>query len=151
MQVVAWYDLFMDKQFPKIVVGCFIRNAKKELLLVKSYKWPGKWVVMGGHIEWGESIAEAVVREVKEEVGLTVAFDRVIEVAEFIFSPDFHDQKHFVGLQSECHVVGSDTPKLDNDEIQEVKYFPIEDAIKLGNILEVTKKTIQKMISDSRS
>lgn len=88
----------MDKQFPKAVVGCFILNDKNEILLVKSYKWPLKWVVMGGHIEWGETIADAVVREVKEEVGLEVKFVRVIEVAEFVFSPDFHDQKHFIGL-----------------------------------------------------
>ena len=135
----------MDKQYPKIVVGCFILNDKKEILLVKSYKWPLKWVVMGGHIEWGESIAEAVVREVKEEVGLDVEFVKVIEVAEFIFSPEFHDKKHFIGLQTKCRLVGNDTPTIDNDEIQEARWFPLAEAVKLENILPVTRKTIQKL------
>lgn len=138
----------MGKQFPKIVVGGFIVNDKREILLVKSYKWPGKWVVMGGHIEWGESIAQAVEREVKEEVGLEVKFVRVIEVAEFIFSPFFHDKKHFVGMQCECKVVGDSTPKIDNDEIQEARWFPLTEASKLANILPVTQQTIHKILTD---
>lgn len=135
----------MEKQYPKIVVGCFILNDKNEILLVKSYKWPLKWVVMGGHIEWGETIAQAVEREVKEEVGLEVKSIRVIEVAEFVFDPNFHDKKHMVALQSECHVVGDPTPKIDNDEIQEARWFPLSEAAKLDNILPVTQKTIQKI------
>lgn len=142
----------MTKQFPKIVVGCFILNDKREILLVKSYKWPGLWVVMGGHIEWGEKITEAVAREVKEELGLTVKFDHVIETAEFVFDPNFHDQKHFIALQSLCHVIGDTTPILDQDEIQEAKWFTINDALQLENLLPVTHNTIQKILSvDSRS
>ena len=117
----------MDKQFPKVVVGCFILNDKGEILLVRSYKWAGKWVVMGGHVEWGETIAETAVREVKEEIGLDVEFTRVIEVVEFVFDPGFHDKKHMIGLQSECHVIGNSPLVIDNDEIQEAKYFTLGD------------------------
>jgi nucleoside triphosphatase len=138
----------MDKQFPKVVVGCFILNDKNEILLVRSYKWADKWVVMGGHVEWGETIADAVAREAKEEVGLEVSFTKVIEVVEFVFDPGFHDKKHMIALQSECHVVGDPTPKIDNNEIQEAKYFSLTDAIELPDILDVTKKTIQKIISE---
>lgn len=139
----------MDKQFPKVVVGCFILNNKHEILLVKSYKWPGLWVVMGGHIELGESIADACAREAKEEVGLDVEFVRVIEVAEFVFDPQFHDKKHFIALQSECHVVGSETLSIDNNEIQEARWFPLAVASKISDVLPITKKTIQKIINVS--
>lgn len=101
---------------------------------------------MGGHVELGESIAETVVRECAEEVGLKVQFIRVIETVEFIFSPDFHDKKHFIGLQSVCKVVGDQTPKIDNDEIQEARWFPLTEAVKLENILEITRNTLKKLI-----
>lgn len=140
----------MDKQFPKAVVGCFILNDQGEILLVKSYKWPGMWVVMGGHIEWGEKIADAVTREVKEEVGLDVAFDKVIEVAELVFDPHFHNKKHFVALQSLCNVVGSTKPTIDNDEIQEARWFPLADAVKLTDLLEVTRQTIKIIIQTQK-
>lgn len=141
----------MDKQFPKVVVGCFIVNEQQEILLVKSYKWPGYWVVMGGHIELGESIASACERETLEEVGLEVKFTKVIEVAEFVFDPNFHDQKHFIALQSLCQLVGDPNPKIDNDEIQEGRWLPLTEALKLPNILPVTSTTIQKIISTSDS
>jgi len=136
----------MEKQFPKVVVGCFILNEKKEILLCRSYKWPNLWVVMGGHIEWGEHIAEAVAREAKEEVGLNVEFDRVIEVAEFVNDPAFHQSKHFVGLQCECHVVGDSTPQIDNDEIQEARYFPLQDAVNLPDLLPQTRHSLQVLL-----
>lgn len=140
----------MDKKYPEIVVGCFILNDKNEILLVHSYKWPGKWVVMGGHVEFGETIAETVIREVKEEVGLDVEFTRVIEVVEFVKSKEFHNpDKHFIGLQSECKLKGDVTPTIDNDEIQETKWFSLKEAVSLPNILEVTRNTIQKLIDRS--
>lgn len=138
----------MEKQMPQVVVGCFIVNDKNEILLVHSYKWPGKWVVMGGHIEWGETMAAAAEREAMEEVGLKVKFVRVIEIAEFIFDPDFHERKHFIAMQSECKVVGDATPKIDNDEIQEARWFPLKDAAEMPDILEVSRKTIKKIITD---
>ena len=140
----------MDKQFPKVVVGCFILNDKQEILLVRSYKWAGKWVVMGGHIEWGETIAEAVKREVQEELQLNVAFDQVIEVVEFVFDSGFHEKKHMVALQSQCHIVGSESATIDNKEIQEARWFPLADAVNLADILPVTKNTITKIINQAK-
>ena len=140
----------MDKQFPKVVVGCFILNDKQEILLVRSYKWAGKWVVMGGHIEWGETIAEAVKREVQEELQLEVVFDQVIEVVEFVFDSGFHEKKHMVALQSQCHIVGSESATIDNKEIQEARWFPLADAVKLADILPVTKNTITKIINQAK-
>lgn len=136
----------MDKQFPKVVVGCFIVNDQQEILLVKSYKWPGYWVVMGGHIEWGETIASACERESLEEVGLQVKFVKVVEVAEFVFDPNFHDHKHFIALQSHCRLVGDPKPEIDNKEIQEARWFPLGKALKLPNILPITKQTISLII-----
>lgn len=134
----------MDQEHPQAVVGAFIRNQKNEVLLVKSPKWPGHWVVMGGHIDYGESFADTVVREVKEEVGLGVLFDRVIEIASFIESPHFYKPAHMIALQCECHLTNEDqTPTLDNRELQESRWFSIEDALKLDNLLPETRHTLQ--------
>ncbi|GGS65155.1 hypothetical protein GCM10010156_25110 [Planobispora rosea] len=49
------------------------------MLLVRRGHPPGEglWSVPGGRVEPGESDAEAVVREVREETGLTVAVGRL--------------------------------------------------------------------------
>ena len=61
----------MDK-----TVLCYIEQDNKYLLIYRNKKKndlnEGKYLGIGGHIEPGESKEEAVVREVKEETGLTL-------------------------------------------------------------------------------
>jgi 8-oxo-dGTP diphosphatase len=56
-------------------VGAVIRDDKGRLLLIKRGHEPGAglWSLPGGRIEPGETDAEALVREMREETGLEVA------------------------------------------------------------------------------
>jgi 8-oxo-dGTP diphosphatase len=60
-----------------VAVGAIIRRGDA-VLLVQRGRAPaaGKWSVPGGRVEFGETLAAAVVREVQEETGLSVAVDR---------------------------------------------------------------------------
>lgn len=61
------------KTFPiKTTVTAFIFHQDKVLLI--KHKRIGKWLHVGGHVEEGEALDEAVRREVKEEVNLNVEF-----------------------------------------------------------------------------
>lgn len=58
------------------VVHLHVFNTKGELYLQKRPEWkdiqPGKWdTAVGGHIDLGETPEEALVREVREELGIT--------------------------------------------------------------------------------
>ena len=61
-------------------VGAVVHDAAGRLLLIRRGHDPsaGLWSVPGGRVEDGESEAQAVVREVAEETGLTVRPDRVV-------------------------------------------------------------------------
>lgn len=71
----------------------------------------GRWGLPGGAIEFGESIVEALHREVMEETGLTVEIGRLIGVYSH---PDFHqiitypdgNVFHFVSTCFECRPTG---------------------------------------------
>lgn len=68
-----------------IVCGAFIANEK--ILLVRRAphrKWsPNLWDLVGGHVEKGEGLDVALVRECEEEVGLTpLAFNPVATLFE---------------------------------------------------------------------
>ena len=52
-----------------IGVGVVIENSKGEILLQKR-KDNGKWAIIGGGMEIGESFEEAIRREAKEEAGI---------------------------------------------------------------------------------
>lgn len=58
------------------VVHLHVFNSKGELYLQKRPAWkdiqPNKWdTAVGGHVELGENVEQALMREVKEELGIT--------------------------------------------------------------------------------
>ena len=63
---------------------CLIRDEVGRVLLQLRTKkdWPG-WTLPGGHIEPGEDFREAVIREVREETGLTILNPKLAGVMEF--------------------------------------------------------------------
>lgn len=75
---------------PVLAVGAVV-IVNKHLLLVTRRNAPaeGQWAVPGGRVEAGESMTEAVVREVAEETGLVVECGSLVGWVERI-GPGFH-------------------------------------------------------------
>ena len=70
---------------PKIAVGTIIRVASGRIVLVKRAIEPGygKWVFPGGYVDRGEEITLAALREAKEEAGLDVRLDHLINIYSY--------------------------------------------------------------------
>jgi ADP-ribose pyrophosphatase YjhB (NUDIX family) len=70
---------------PKVAVGTIITDDQGRILLVKRAIDPGygKWVYPGGYVDRGEPVHGAAVREAKEEAGLDVRLDRLINVYSY--------------------------------------------------------------------
>ena len=67
----------------ELTVLCLIEDQNKILLQNRVKKdWQG-YALPGGHVEPGESFVNAVVREMKEETGLTVINPRLAGVKQF--------------------------------------------------------------------
>jgi len=104
--------------FPEPTVGALIVNQQGKILLARSHKWFDKYTLPGGHIEVGESMADAVRREVKEEVGLDVEVVEMLLAQEAIFAPEFYKKKHFIFIDFYCKSKDQQV-KLDQNEIQD--------------------------------
>ena len=67
----------------ELTVLCMIESGEKILLQNRIKKdWRG-YALPGGHVEQGESFVDAVVREMREEIGLTVVDPRLVGVKQF--------------------------------------------------------------------
>ena len=118
-----------EQQFPEPTVGVFIFNQKGEVLLLQSHKWPGAFVVPGGHVELGERIEEAAIREAKEETGLDIYDLEFINFQEFIYDPAFWKHRHFIFFD---YVAKTDnTDVVLNNEAQEYIWIEPAEALKL--------------------
>ena len=72
------------------VVHLHIFNSRGELFLQKRPAWkdiqPGKWdTAVGGHVDLGENIQQALVREAAEELGIDVSALQVESLGHYVF------------------------------------------------------------------
>ena len=137
-----------DKKFPRgveIVGSVIIENNQGEILLVKSAKWNNKWTMPGGHIEPGEKIAEALLREAEEEVGLKLKPGKIIAFGELINSKDFHRPAHFIYFDLLCGLADNQAVKLEERELNEYIWVLPLAALTMA-LAESYKETIEKYL-----
>jgi 8-oxo-dGTP diphosphatase len=70
---------------PKVAVGTIIRAADDRLVLVRRAIEPGYglWVFPGGYVDRGEELTAAAIREAREESGLDVRLDRLVNIYSY--------------------------------------------------------------------
>ena len=70
---------------PKVAVGTIIRTGDAGLVLVRRAIEPGYglWVFPGGYVDRGEDITAAAIREAREEAGLHVRLDGMVNVYSY--------------------------------------------------------------------
>lgn len=74
----------MSREIPvELTVMCMVYDGDRILLQDRAKPdWPG-YSFPGGHVENGESLTEAVIREVREETGLTIEHPVLCGVKDF--------------------------------------------------------------------
>lgn len=135
-----------DQMFPEPTVGGLVTNDEGKILLAKSHKWLGKFTLPGGHIEIGETMEEAVRREVKEETGLDVEVVQFLLHQEAIHSKEFYKDRHYIFFDFYCKTIGEPVVKLDQDELQDYVWVYPGAAYSL-DLDSFTTKTLDKFLS----
>jgi mutator protein MutT len=103
--------------------GVCIVNDKGEILLQKRSDNEELWGFPGGAVELGESIEEAMLREVKEETGLDVKVDGLIGVYSKYFAKYKNgDSAQTISYFFKCTALG-DKLIIDNKETFDLRFF----------------------------
>ncbi|MFI5043617.1 MAG: NUDIX hydrolase [Acidimicrobiales bacterium] len=110
-----------DVRRPEVCVGG-VAVSGNDLLMVRRGHGPGagEWSLPGGRVEWGETAAEAVVREVAEETGIDVLCGPMIDWVERI-----SDDHHFMILDFEVVLVDRHAMPEAGDDAAEARWVPV--------------------------
>ena len=106
---------------PEVCVGAVAVDDDR-LLLVRRGHGPaaGEWSVPGGRVEPGETLIEAVVRELWEETGLEGVCDRFVGWVERI-----DDENHFVIVDFAVTVLDPAAVPVAGDDAAEAAWVPL--------------------------
>lgn len=133
----------MAKQkYPEPTVGALVLDSSGNMLLCRSPKFRGKFVVPGGHVEVGETFEQALKRELKEETGLDIKVEKMLGFYEAIYPAEFHEKRHFIFFDFLCRLVGGRL-KLDGRELTEAVWIEPKKALKELDIEFYTRKSIE--------
>lgn len=103
------------------VDGIILKNA--QILLVKRaiYPFVGSYELPGGHVEYGETVENAIKREMKEELGISVKIKKLIGVySNLKRDPRYHTVAIVYLLKK-----GKGKIRL-SKEASEFKFFPLQ-------------------------
>jgi NADH pyrophosphatase NudC (nudix superfamily) len=110
----------MDKV--NLIVGVVVYDQDSRLLLCRSKaNAVGSWLILGGHLELGETLIDCAKREVMEEASINVEEVALLNVLESIYSEDINPQKHYVMLNFSARATSTEF-KLSNEHT-ELRWF----------------------------
>lgn len=131
----------------ELTVLCLIRRGDEYLLQDRVKKdWKG-FTLPGGHVEPGESIVDAVVREMKEETGLTVKNPKLCGVKQFPISGESGENGRYLVF---LFVADKFSGEIVSSEEGTMHWVKIEDLQKV-NLVSDFKELLDVMLDENLS
>lgn len=126
-------------------VGGAIINNKRQLLITlrgeKARNEKGTWEIPGGSVEFGETLQEALKREIREELGIEIKVIELLDICDHIISSE---SQHWVSPTYICKVAKG-TPKiLEPEKCEKFGWFTLKEASNLPLSI-VTRHDIKEL------
>ena len=115
------------KDYIGIGVGAFILNPHSHVLLMKrgplSKNEVGSWIIPGGAVNFGETLRQAVVREVKEEIGVEIELDGQIPAIDHLIPGE---KQHWVTNIFPAHITTGIPQVKEPGKCDEIGWFAMD-------------------------
>jgi 8-oxo-dGTP diphosphatase len=123
-------------------VGALIVDEEGRLFLARrgprAKNERGLWEFPGGSVEYGETLAEALVREMLEEYGIEVAVGELLDVVDHIL-PD--EGQHWVSPTYICTIVSGEPRILEASKCSEIGWFPPDEMP--DDLTQITRTNLE--------
>lgn len=110
--------------FIGVGVGAIIVNDLGQLFLARrgamAKNERGCWEFPGGSVEFGETLAEALKREMREEYGIEITVGELLDVADHILS---EESQHWVSPTYICSIQSGELRIVEPEKCAEIGWF----------------------------
>ena len=130
----------LDECEYNVGVEIWVFNDNKLLMTKRSLNksHPGEWEVPGGCSKSGETSIDTVIRELKEEIGISINNDDFKLIDTIIY------KKQFVDVYVSNKIIDLDKVILHIDEVYDIKYATKEDFFKMVENNEVVRSVYNR-------
>jgi 8-oxo-dGTP diphosphatase len=113
----------MEHKSPRLTVDGAIIKDKKLLLIKRNINpYKNKWALPGGHVEYGERVEDAVIREVFEETGLKGEITKIIGVYS---DPKRDPRGHTITIVFMMNIISGELKS--GDDASDARFFYMDD------------------------
>lgn len=118
----------MDDLMIRVGVGAMIFNGRDEVFLAQrgpaARNERGCWEFPGGSVDYGETLAEAIHREIQEEFGMSIKIVAQLHVADHILPAE---NQHWVSATFIAYANGDEPEIREPHKCSAIGWFPIDD------------------------
>jgi 8-oxo-dGTP diphosphatase len=110
---------------PKVGAGILLVDESGRLLLTLRRRPPeaGCWSIVGGKLDYLETLEQCAIREALEEVGAAISIESLLCVTDHLVPAE---GQHWVSPAYLARVSSLDTRNREPDKTQEVRWFPFD-------------------------
>lgn len=126
------------------IVIIFIENSEGKFLFQKTSKEKGsEWATTGGHVKSGQTSEQAIVEEVKEELGIDISSDNYKLIDSSIFGISFMDVYY---LKRDIDIFELNLQEEEVDSVEWLSISEVQDMIKNGNLRKGNISGFEKIV-----
>ena len=116
----------IDRDHPRVGVGVLLVDAHNRVLLTLRSRPPesGCWSIVGGKVDFLETLEQCAIREAYEEVGLQIRLIRLLCVTDHCLP---EEGQHWVSPAYLGEVLAGDARNCEPHKTREVRWFPLSD------------------------
>jgi len=113
-------------------VGALIYNDEGKILVTqrgpKAKNERGLWEIPGGSVEYGETFEQAITREIREELGITIRVKSLHALCDHILPEEY---QHWVSPTYICEIVEGEPVIQEPEKCSDWGWFSVEEMQKL--------------------
>lgn len=115
------------KDYIGVGCGAVILNEKNKVLLIKRgagcRNCVGYWAIPGGCIDRFETAEDAVVREIKEEIGVDIEIIKLLSVTNDFIK---EENEHWITPQFLCRIIKGTPSNCEPNKHDEIRWFDLD-------------------------